>query len=432
MMRITIITLGTRGNVQVGVAIGKRLRQTGHRVLMITTENFRKLVESYGLDFEGVPIDTQEVMRDAARRTGSQARAGGAMLDRLAQLPVFHRIWQVCPKDTDLLLTHALTSLAHALPIGEKLGIPVVGMAAVPHTTPTAEFPFCALPWPACLSALPGFNRWSYRLIEGYDWWRSRRAMNQFRTETLSLPVRDKAGFLTDVQGMPIVYGFSEHLLPKPRDWPESACVTGFFFLDTEREWQPPAALMEFLASGAKPICVSFSSMIGGKSPERQADMLTDAIRKSGQRAVVLSGWSGVSQTVSDARLFWLDAAPHDWLFTRVSAVVHHGGCGVSASTLRAGLPAVCVPHSFDQPFWAAKLAERHVAVVIPRRRLTADNLAAAIRTVTSDSAMLQSAGALGAKIAAEDGVGQAVKTIERIGSRSGPGQRDGTHASVP
>lgn len=431
-MRITIITLGTRGNVQVGVAIGKRLRQAGHRVLMITTENFRKLVESYQLDFEGIPIDTQEVMRDAVRRTGSQVRAGGAMLDRLAQLPVFQRIWQACPKDTELLLTHALTSLAHALPIGERLGIPVVGMAAVPHTTPTAEFPFCAFPWPGCLSALPGFNRWSYRLIEGYDWWRSRPAMNQFRTETLSLPVRGKAGFLADVQGMPIVYGFSEHLLPKPRDWPESACVTGFFFLDTESEWQPPAALVEFLASGGKPICVSFSSMIGGKSPERQADMLTDAIRKSGQRAVVLRGWSNVSRKTSDARLFWMDAAPHDWLFRQVSAVVHHGGSGVVASTLRAGLAAVCVPHAFDQPFWASKLADRHAGVVIPRRRLTADNLAAAIRTVTSDSAMLQSARALGAKIAAEDGVGQAVKTIERIGSRSAPGQRDGTHVSVP
>jgi sterol 3beta-glucosyltransferase len=398
---------------------------------MITTENFRKLVETYQLDFEGIPIDTQEITRDAARRTGSQALAGGAMMNALTQFPVFQRIWQVCPKDTELLLTHALTALAHALPIGERLGIPVVGMAAVPHTTPTAEFPFCALQWPASLSALPGFNRWSYRLIHGYDWRRFRLTMNRFRTETLSLPVRGRTDFFADVQGMPIVYGFSEHLVPKPHDWPEPAYVTGFFFLDTEREWQPPAALMEFLASGAKPICISFSSMISGKNPQRQANMLAEAIRKSGQRAVVLRGWSNVAEIASDGQLFSLEAAPHDWMFKQVSAVVHHGGSGAAASTLRAGLPAVCVPHSFDQPFWAMKLAERNAGVVIPRKRLTADSLAAAIRTVTSDEAMQQSAKTLGVKIAAEDGVGKAVEIIERIGSRpaaSGRGSWLGMH----
>jgi UDP:flavonoid glycosyltransferase YjiC (YdhE family) len=110
---------------------------------------------------------------------------------------------------------------------------------------------------------------------------------------------------------------------------------------------------------------------------------------------------------------FLLDYAPHSWLFPRMSAVVHQGGAGTTAAGLLAGVPSVVVPVMSDQPFWARRVYELGAGTLpIPRSRLTADNLAAAITEATTNRAMQAKAAELGAKITAEDGVSEAVSTI--------------------
>ena len=111
-----------------------------------------------------------------------------------------------------------------------------------------------------------------------------------------------------------------------------------------------------------------------------------------------------------------LDAAPHDWLFPRMTAVVHHGGAGSTAAGFRAGIPTIVIPFMMDQPFWAQRVQELGVGPrPIPRGQLTVERLAAAIVTAVSDSGMRRRAAELGANIRQEDGVAQAVAGIQRI-----------------
>jgi sterol 3beta-glucosyltransferase len=135
-------------------------------------------------------------------------------------------------------------------------------------------------------------------------------------------------------------------------------------------------------------------------------------------RAVLLAGWGGLGHAgvpraadVSGAGdVFCADAVPHDWLFPRVTAVVHHGGAGTTGAALGAGVPAIVVPFTMDQPFWALRVATLGAGPApIPRAHLTRDRLAAALRRTVDDAAMQARSAALGALIRAEDGVAQAV-----------------------
>lgn len=181
----------------------------------------------------------------------------------------------------------------------------------------------------------------------------------------------------------PICYGFSEAVVPKPARWPASQRPVGFFWPPTDADWAPEPRLADFLASGPPPVYVGFGSM-PIPDPDRLAGVVHRATRLAGQRLIVGGGWAGLSVEADDA--ITVAEAPHDWLFARVAAVVHHCGAGTTAASLRAGVPVVPVPVMIDQPFWSARLQGLGAAYrPIPLRRLTIRSLATALTAVTSD-----------------------------------------------
>src|SRR5687768_3550041 len=151
------------------------------------------------------------------------------------------------------------------------------------------------------------------------------------------------------------------------------------------------------------------------RDPARITRLMVDAVARSGQRAVLLAGWAGLGgETTLPPNIFQLDSAPHAWLYPRMAAVVHHGGAGTTAEGLRAGRPTVIIPHMADQPFWGTRIQALGVGPPpILRPKLTAENLGEAIRRAATDPNIRQRANALGEKIRAEDGVGQAVEVVD-------------------
>lgn len=110
--------------------------------------------------------------------------------------------------------------------------------------------------------------------------------------------------------------------------------------------------------------------------------LIFDAVRKSGQRALVSKGWGGFGGDEMDKPdgVFMLGNCPHDWLFQHVSCVVHHGGAGTTAAGIALGRPTVIVPFFGDQPFWGAMVARAGAGPdPIPHKQLTSENLASAI-----------------------------------------------------
>jgi UDP:flavonoid glycosyltransferase YjiC (YdhE family) len=160
---------------------------------------------------------------------------------------------------------------------------------------------------------------------------------------------------------------------------------------------------------------------MAGREPHALTRILIDAVLQSDQRAILQSGWAGLGDVSLPPDIYLLDSAPHPWLFPRMSAVVHHGGAGTTAESLRAGVPQVIVPHMADQPFWGSRIADLGAGPrPVPRNKLSAESLALAIQQATSDPGMRRRAAELGEKIRAEDGIGAAVNLIEDYLSRQG------------
>jgi sterol 3beta-glucosyltransferase len=177
--------------------------------------------------------------------------------------------------------------------------------------------------------------------------------------------------------------------------------------------------LQAFLNAGEAPVYVGFGSMIA-ESPEVTTRTVIEAFQRSGQRGVIASGWGGLRPSDLPDSIYLLKEAPHEWLFPRMSAVVHHGGAGTAAAGLRAGKPTVICPFIADQPFWGKRVEALGVGTApIPQKQLTAEKLAAAIRTAATDQGMRQRAAALGQQLQAEDGVGNALKVIQSVGKAS-------------
>jgi UDP:flavonoid glycosyltransferase YjiC (YdhE family) len=154
---------------------------------------------------------------------------------------------------------------------------------------------------------------------------------------------------------------------------------------------------------------------MANREPESMTQLVLQALKLSGQRAVLASGWGGLGGVDLPADVFLLKAVPHDWLFPQMAAIVHHGGAGTTAAGLRAGAPSLLVPHIQDQFFWGKRVYELGVGPKpIPRKKLTAEKLAQRIIEATNDGAMQERARQIGAKIQAEDGIEQAIQVIRR------------------
>ncbi|MDQ3247716.1 MAG: glycosyltransferase, partial [Chloroflexota bacterium] len=149
--------------------------------------------------------------------------------------------------------------------------------------------------------------------------------------------------------------------------------------------------------------------------PEQAAELVLQALARSGQRGVLYAGWGGLKQEHLPENVFMTRSVPHSWLFPQMAAVVHHGGAGTTAAGLRAGVPAIVTPFFGDQPFWGQRVYALGVGPKpIARRRLTIDNLAEAIRCAAFDTTMRKRAADLGRRIRAENGIAQAVTVIEQ------------------
>jgi UDP:flavonoid glycosyltransferase YjiC (YdhE family) len=294
--------------------------------------------------------------------------------------------------------------------MAERLEVPHL-MGLLQPFSRTWEFPYCGGP----SISLGGFyNRWTYVLTEQIAWMAGRTWTNRWRKHSLGLPTLPLRTPFTKLYrtGEPFIYGFSEHVIPRPRDWPSTHEITGYWFLDEKELWSPPPGLVDFLASGPKPVYIGFGSM-AGEVAEKLTDVSVEAVNLANKRAVFVGGWAANTDRAFPDSVYSLDFAPHDWLFPRMAAVVHHGGAGTTAAGLRAGVPTVVVPFFADQPFWGRRVHALGVGPMpMSMKNLTGRGLADAISHTASHSEIQRNASDLGKRIRTEDGVGKAVERV--------------------
>jgi UDP:flavonoid glycosyltransferase YjiC (YdhE family) len=415
-VEISIISTGSRGDVQPYVALGLGLQRAGHRVRFLAPSDYKNLVQNHQLDFEDLGGNIQSVAQglEGQLEQGNMLRILLEMRGAAEQLVgEAARRGLEASKGSDVLLA-GLGGLSIAATISEALDIPFVPAFLYPFT-PTSEFASVLSPLHSRI--LPGWlNRWTFHLAQQMMWQSMRSADNKARQEKLGLeraPFWGPFSRLRDGK-LPVLYGYSRYVIPIPTDWDDSNHVTGYWLLEPSTEWKPPPRLQQFLDAGQPPVYIGFGSMVDS-NPEQTVRMVIGALEASGQRGILSSGWGGMQAEELPDFVHMVGSVPHTWLFPRIAAVVHHGGVGTTAAGLRAGVPSILVPFFGDQPFWGHRVFELGVGPKpIPRKRLSAMSLGAAIRLAVNDGDMQERAVLLGAKIRNEDGISRAVEVLER------------------
>jgi UDP:flavonoid glycosyltransferase YjiC (YdhE family) len=408
-VRITILSVGSRGDVQPLLAFGLGLQAAEHDVRLATYPRFESQVRAAGLDFaplaEGqvskmqAGVDTSAVPRRRAHRP--------PVLDLIADARSVARVRlgetiSAC-KGAEAVVTNELALL--------------LGWQACEHYG--AQLVRVRLCPPPRVADRPGA-----RAVRQLAWLPIRRSQRAARRELglPPLPLREPLGRLSDRRTLEL-RAYSEAVLVDAEPMGPFSHVTGFWFLDGHIDPAPVEEVCEFLDAGPAPVCVNFGSMFNARAAADTTALVVGALRDAGQRGVLIRGADGFGEGQLGPDMLAVGAIDHDWLFPRCTAVVHHGGAGTVAAVLRAGLPSVVVPHMLDQYAWGRTLHELGVASApIRRRRVTADALTAAVATAVEDAGMRERAAEIGAQIRAEHGVASAVDAFAR--HTQGAGQR--------
>ncbi|WP_367278562.1 glycosyltransferase [uncultured Tateyamaria sp.] len=419
--RILLFTYGTRGDVEPFLALAHGLMARGYTVTLCTARRFEDRIKEFGIPFapiSDVSLDQMDTKDGKILLEGSSGRlarivAGMRLARKSGSINALlcRDAWEAAKAaKPDLVVYHPKVMAAPH--IAEAIGVPAIMGLLQPMIVPTKAFPPTGLP----KLPIPGYTRIAYWLIT-VSYGAFRRSINRFRVEQLGLrPLRGGREVLTPsgARIVRILHAISPTVLPRPEDWPPEASVTGYWFLPPKHDYEPPDRLARFLDAGPAPVYIGFGSMMS-EDPDLLLRIISGALDDTGLRCVVGSGWAGLEAAESDA-LITIPPVPHEWLFPRMAAVVHHGGAGTTAQGFRAGVPCVICPFFGDQPGWAEKSVALGVgAPPVPRRKLTSDALASSLRLAVGDPTLRENARALGQTLRGEDGVSVAVAAIEGV-----------------
>ncbi|WP_129670093.1 glycosyltransferase [Phytoactinopolyspora endophytica] len=420
-MKVLLLSQGTRGDIQPYANLARALRTRGHEPILGAPRRWVHLAEPYGVRVALLYDAVDELLDDPIVRdafeTNYRGLRGKAMAVKVMQKfrPMETRIIEDMARaaelDVDIVVFQPFLP-GHA--IGEWLGVPAVPAGLQPIWVPTRSFPNPMVPFrvPRLL------NRSSYLWTR--LWYRGfMGSIAKWRTQTLGLERRrgqQNSLRLPNGDHATVIHAFSRHLLPLRLDYPDWVHTVGYWFPPSQHDWTPPKELLDFLEAGDPPVCVGFGSMVG-KDPRRTGAIVADAVRRANVRAVIVTGSGGIDiDGALEDNVLVLREASFDWLFPRMSAIVHHGGSGTSAAALASGRPQVVCPFMTDQPFHARRMHAIGVAPPpLPQVRLTADNLSESISRAVTDRGLVECAETLGERVKSEDGLTATATILESM-----------------
>ncbi|MFJ9740749.1 glycosyltransferase [Streptomyces sp. NPDC101166] len=405
---VVIFAGGSRGDVQPCLALGRALARQGDTVRILASTRYRPLVAEAGLEFHALPADPAELVESPEGQELLTGRGNPVAfirgMDRLLRPLITPMLEQtaVGAKGADLVLAPTFAFLG--VHLGQYLQVPHAVVHFQP-SQPTRAFPH---PFAPAARALGGWgNRLSFEAVDAGSWLVCRKYVNAWRRDGLGLPELSPPAAFRRARRAPVLCAFSPAVVPRPSDWRSNVHVTGYWHHEQPR-WRPPQRLLDFLSDGPPPVYVGFGSMRTG-DPEATDALVRAALRREGLRGVL----AGDPATSEDDMLVVGDT-PHDWLFPRTAAVVHHGGAGTTASALRAGRPSLACPFFGDQAYWAARVRDLGAGPApLPARDLTVAALAGRLRALTRHAPYAEAAGRLGRVLAAEDGTARACRVLD-------------------
>ncbi|KAJ5130588.1 uncharacterized protein N7515_006627 [Penicillium bovifimosum] len=416
-LRITCLTIGSRGDVQPYIALCKGLLAEGHKPKIATHAEFEPWIRSHGIGFAPVDGDPAELMRICVengmftysflREASSKFR--GWIDDLLSSA------WVGC-QGSDLLIESP--SAMAGIHIAEALRIPYFRGFTMPWTRTRAYPHAFAVPENRMGGA---YNYITYVMFDNIFWKAIAGQVNRWRNSELGL----KATTLDKMQQnkVPFLYNYSPSVVPPPLDYPDWIRITGYWFLNEGTDWSPPTELSNFIAQaredGKKLVYIGFGSIVVS-DPSALTRTVIESVLKADVRCILSKGWSDrlgdpastKAEIPLPPEIHQIQSAPHDWLFSQIDAAAHHGGAGTTGASLRAGVPTIVKPFFGDQFFFGSRVEDLGVGICL--KKLNVSVFSRALWEATHSERMIVKARDLGVQIRNEDGVATAIQALYR------------------
>lgn len=404
-MKIALLTMGTRGDVQPFAVLGKALQLRGHDVTLATAKNFASFIKSYGLNFAPVNADFQEILNSPeGKKMMRNPFSARKHLDSLIYPMIYEglKTFYSVAKENDKVLFHVKAMADY---FGEQMQGKLIRTNVVPAIESTREFVnpvFSTFHLPAFL------NRFSFKLSDlGIKM--MNKPVNKFRQE-IGITTKYKKPQL------PSLYGISPLFLPQPKDYPGNAHYTGFWMDNSS--WELTEDMLDFIKSGTAPLLITFGSM-PFESKMDLSQVLGRITKELNTRLIVIKGWGlhETAQLEQNSNIKVIESAPYDKLFPYVRAVMQHGGIGTIAYCLKYGKPFMTCPVLYplgDQHFWGTIAYEKNVALKpVPLKKMNENMFIDAAKQLLTNEKLYSNSKRLMEQMKDEDGIENAIGLIE-------------------
>jgi sterol 3beta-glucosyltransferase len=405
-MKIALLTLGTRGDVQPYAVLGRALKDRGHEVTLSTATNFESFARSYGIGFRPVQADFQALVNSPeGREMMKNPFRARKYFKQLVHPMIYDSLttFYGLAKESDCVLYHVKALGDY---YAEKFPEKMIRANVVPAVEPTAEFPnpvFSGLSVPAF------FNRFTYTMADA-GLRMMHKPIMQFR-EANSLGKK-----ISKDLAISSIYGISSNFLARPKDYPSNSYFTGFWFDESSAPLS--AELLQFLKAGAPPLLITFGSMPFDVSFDLQKAVVNIS-KRFDLRILVVKGWGfeNTDQLQSHDTIKVINSAPFGELLPLVKAAVHHGGIGTTAECLRAGIPFLPCPVIYpmgDQHFWSQLAYQKGYAVhPVPLKKLSETLLTERVKELLYDEQLYNNVRGIKETLKSEHGVQASIRIIE-------------------
>ncbi|MEO1435668.1 MAG: glycosyltransferase [Bacteroidota bacterium] len=382
-MKVLLMSVGSRGDMEPFLAQAHILRAAGHEVHCAFPEQFRAPTEQDGFIFHSLGSRFLELIEGEPSK---QIMSGtGSRWSRMKAL------WTVIQNSRGIIreLLDLQFRILNALQADRVLYHPKCTLCTIWEMAHPGT---CILlsPLPCILHPTERFGTIGIRgVVDRGPFWNrmSFHFTNAIRIISLQLTARKyirqfkglKMGFRRIWRSLlhegKAMYTFSPSVFPAPKIWPEQVKVVGYFERDKTQHWSPDRALIQFLEDYPKPLFISFGSMVNN-DPAGKTQILLEVLQKLEIPAIINESWGGLEQPEEHPEfIHFVKNVPYDWLFPQVSAVVHHGGSGTTHTGLKYGCPTLVIPHIVDQFLWNKVIHELGVGPLgVPIEKLKRDS----------------------------------------------------------
>jgi rhamnosyltransferase subunit B len=413
--RILIANFGSYGDLYPYVGLAIALRNIGHRPLLATAEFYRPLIESLGFDFRPIgpaidPDDLTTIARVMDPVKGPDELIRGFLLPALRSN---YAVLEKAAREADLIVTHPITFAAPI--VAQVVRLPWVSTVLAPMSFFSASDAPVLAPAPY-LVRLAALGPWYGRVLARFARTSTRTWMQPVfdLRRDLGLPAGEHPLFEGQFSPTRTLALYSRVLGAPQPDWPPHVSVTGFVFYNGPEALAPE--LEAFLDAGPPPIVFTLGTSAVGVAGGFYEESI-GAAQRLGRRAVLLTG--GIERNQPRGRVpqdvMVVDRAPHQLLFPRAAAIVHHGGAGTLAQALRSGRPMIVVPHAHDQADNAFRVARLGVARTVRPKAYRRARVAHALERLLLDANVLARASDEAAIVRSEGGADGAAAAIDAV-----------------